>query len=91
MHTQKEKIARAQLVYKARKERERERERFAKSLEVEDAAFEMETGMGRLEVDPGGRDMAPDSPSVVSVKTSITVMRSEVSVSTPYRKEKGGL
>ncbi|GMI00938.1 hypothetical protein TrST_g1764 [Triparma strigata] len=85
--TQKGKIARAQQMYRLRKERERT----AEGMVLEDAAFGEQSGERSERLQVQREELAPESPSVLSAKTSITVMRSEVSVSTPYRKEKGGL
>ena len=86
LHEQKHKIARAQQTYRARKRWERER---ALTVEEDEKFGPWGETVGPSKNQTEGVERAPDSPSVLSAHTSITVLRSEVSVPmTPGKGER---
>jgi len=78
LHTQKDKISRSQHVYFKRKERER----LARAWAGEEEVFGKEAGPAE------GAGAEEGERSIMSAQTSVTVMRSEVSIGTPMRGER---
>ncbi|GMI21280.1 hypothetical protein TrRE_jg7699 [Triparma retinervis] len=82
LHSQKDSISRTQQMYFRRKEHER----LAKAWAGEEEVFaEREEGAGKGKE----REAEEGERSVMSAQTSVTVMRSEVSIGTPMRGERG--
>ena len=83
LHSQKDNISRAQQLYFRRKEHER----LAKAWAGEEEVFADGEGEGQRKGKE--KDAEEGERSVMSAQTSVTVMRSEVSIGTPMRGERG--